>query len=84
MERGISNRIQSVGRWGSDKIDSEGAIIEGELQKSLQLIDAASVLGSENFVCGCNYVKELSYYENSRAAIEYLSKLVELWQGKRC
>jgi len=74
--------IQSIGRWGTDKIDANGEIIEKELQKSFQLIDAASFLGCENFVCGCNFVKELSYYENCRIAIEFLSKLIEYGNEK--
>ncbi|MBW8349273.1 sugar phosphate isomerase/epimerase [Bacillus sp. IITD106] len=74
--------IQSIGRWGTDKIDKNGKIIEEELQRSFQLIDAASTLGCENFVCGCNYVKELSYYENCQAAIEYLSKLIQYGEEK--
>lgn len=74
--------VQSIGRWGTDKIDSKGRLIEEELHYSYRLIDAASELGCENFVCGCNYVKGLSYYENSCLAIEYFSKLIAYGKDK--
>src|SRR5690625_4230288 len=74
--------VQSIGRWGTDRIDSEGNLIEEELNYSYQLIDAASELGCEHFVCGCNYVEELSYYENTKAAIEYFSKLIDYGKEK--
>lgn len=69
-------RVASIGRWKAEKIDREGKIIEPELELSYRLIDAANFLECPNFVCGCNYVEELSYYENCTAAIEYLSKLL--------
>ncbi|MBS4177345.1 sugar phosphate isomerase/epimerase family protein [Lederbergia citrea] len=74
--------VQSIGRWGSDRLDSKGNIIEEELKISYQLIDAASVLNCENFVAGCNYIKEISYYENCTGAIEYFSKLIDYGKEK--
>jgi sugar phosphate isomerase/epimerase len=79
-EYGVS--IGSIGRWGSDRIDSLGSLIEEELKKSYLLIDAASELKCENFVCGCNYIEDLSYYENCTAAIQYFSKLIEYGKSK--
>lgn len=73
--------VGSVGRWGSDRIGKNG-IVEEELTKDIQLIDAASELGSKVFVCGCNYVKELSYYENCQLAIQYFSKLISHGSSK--
>jgi len=73
--------IQSIGRWGADRISPTG-IIEEELQISYQLIDAASQLNCGNFICGCNYVDTLSYYENCSLAIEYLSKVMEYGKEK--
>ncbi|MFC0328576.1 sugar phosphate isomerase/epimerase family protein [Paenibacillus sepulcri] len=69
-------QVGSVGRWGTDRIAKEG-IVEEELQASYALIDAASELGCRNFVCGVNYVEELSYYENVTLAIDYFRKLIE-------
>jgi sugar phosphate isomerase/epimerase len=74
--------VGSIGRWGSDRIDSEGKIINEELEDSYKLIDAARELNCNNFVCGCNYIQELSYYENCNAAIEYFSKLIEYGKSK--
>lgn len=74
--------IGSIGRWKSERIDAKGKVIEAELELSYRLIDAALELGCPNFVCGCNYVDELSYYENCTAAMEYLGKLLEYSKGK--
>lgn len=68
--------VQSIGRWGTDRIDQKGALVEEELQVSYQLIDAAAALGCPNFVCGCNYIEDLSFYENCTSAILYFSKLI--------
>lgn len=75
-------KIGSVGRWKSDRIDKAGNIIDSELELSYKLISAASLLGCRNFVCGCNYVEELSYYDNCTAAIKYLEKLIEYGKQK--
>jgi sugar phosphate isomerase/epimerase len=74
--------VGSIGRWGSDRIGNDGQIIEEELLRSYQLIDAASYLQCPNFVCGCNYVEGLSYYANCSSAIAYFSKLLEYGKAK--
>lgn len=68
--------IQAIGRWGKDKINSNG-ILEEELSIEKKLIDAAKELNCGIYMTGCNYIEELSYYENCMLAIEYLKKLVE-------
>jgi sugar phosphate isomerase/epimerase len=73
-ESGI--KVGSIGRWGADRIGKQG-IVEEELQTSFRLIDTAAELGCPNFVCGVNYVEELSYFHNALLAIEYFSKLIE-------
>lgn len=73
--------VQSIGRWGSDRINAQG-VIEEELRISYRLIDAASELGCPNFVCGINDVDGLSLYAKSSYAIEYLSKLIEYGKAK--
>ncbi|MDT8860203.1 sugar phosphate isomerase/epimerase [Alkalihalobacillus sp. MEB130] len=75
-------QVGSIGRWKSLRIDQKGQIIESELEKCFKLIDAASDLKCSNFVCGVNYVPELSYYENCTAAIGFLSRLVEYAKSK--
>ena len=74
--------VQSIGRWGTDRINQNGTLVEDELQISYKLIDAASFLGCPNFVCGCNYINSLSYYENCTLAISYFEKLLEYSQTK--
>jgi sugar phosphate isomerase/epimerase len=68
--------VGSIGRWGSHRISKVG-IVEEELQLSYRLIDAAAELGCPNFVCGVNYVEELSYFSNASLAVEYFRKLIE-------
>lgn len=67
--------IGSIGRWGQDKITTSG-IIEDELQLEYRLIEATASLKSPVYITGCNYVEEISYYENCTLAIEYLQKLI--------
>lgn len=69
MERG------AVGRWGSDRISGDG-ICREELELELRLIDAAAKLGCGVYITGCNFVEELSYYENCSLAISYFEKLI--------
>lgn len=73
--------VASIGRWGNDTITKDG-LIEETLQRSYQLIDAASELGCPNYVCGCNYVEELSYYDNCRLAIDYFAKMIAYGKEK--
>lgn len=74
--------VQSIGRWGTDRINENGVLSQDELEISCKLIDAASFLGCPNFVCGCNYLDSLSYYENCTLAISYFSKLIEYSKNK--
>ena len=67
--------IGAVGRWGSDRICKDG-IRQEELELEYRLIDAASALNCEVYITGCNYVEELSYYENCGLAISYFEKLI--------
>lgn len=73
--------VGSIGRWGSERISKEG-IVEEELAREIQLINAAHTLGCNVYVCGCNYVEELSYYENCQLAISYFSKLIDFARSK--
>lgn len=74
--------IGSIGRWGSDRIDDQGHLIEEELKNSYQLIDACHALGCPVFVCGCNFVESLSYKDNCLAAINYFNKLITYGKEK--
>lgn len=68
----------SVGRWGGTKLSGDGTIREEEFQADRRLIEAAKTLGCRTYVTGCNYVENLSLYENYTAAIGYFQKLLAL------
>ncbi|MFJ7978009.1 sugar phosphate isomerase/epimerase family protein [Peribacillus sp. NPDC096379] len=74
--------VQSIGRWKSLRIDEKGKVLDEELEKCFQLIDVASELECPNFVSGCNYVEELSYFENCSAAIDLISQLIDYAKPK--
>lgn len=56
--------VESIGRWKAFIIDENGNIRDEEINLVYKLIDASEYLGCTNYVCGCNYVDKLSYYEN--------------------
>ncbi|HBA47838.1 MAG TPA: hypothetical protein DCZ91_08575 [Lachnospiraceae bacterium] len=67
--------IGAVGRWGSNRISKDG-ICQEELELEYRLIDATASLSCDVYITGCNYVEELSYYENCGLAISYFEKLI--------
>lgn len=73
----------SIGRWKAYVLGESGDIDQGELEIAYRLIDAASYLNCTNYVCGCNYIESLSYYENVTLAIELFSKLIEYGKTKK-
>ncbi|MBS6196459.1 MAG: sugar phosphate isomerase/epimerase [Clostridiales bacterium] len=73
--------VGAVGRWGSDRICKDG-ICEEELSLEYKLIDATAALDCDVYITGCNYVEELSYYENVRFAIAYFEKLIAYGKEK--
>lgn len=75
-------KIASIGRWGSDRIDGEGKIVQSELDAAKKLIDVASLTGCENFICGCNYIEELSFYQNCTSAINFFTEVTEYGKTK--
>lgn len=68
--------VGAVGRWGTERITKEG-LSEKELETECRLIDAAAKLKSGVYITGCNYVEELSYYENCTLAIRYFERLIQ-------
>ncbi len=68
--------VGSVGRWKAETILPDGSPDPEEFRIACGLIEAAARLGSPVYVCGCNYVPALSYYENCTAAIRLLEKLI--------
>jgi len=74
--------VGSIGQWGTQKFDDDGKLLPEAERITKQLIDVAAALDCPNYVCGINYVKTLSYYENCSNAIEFLSDLIEYGTGK--
>lgn len=72
--------VGSVGRWGGIKILPDGSVNEEEYRADEALIHAAARLSCPVYNTGCNYVEELSLYENYTAAIGYFKRLLELGQ----
>ena len=54
--------VGSIGRWGSDKLDAQGEVIEEELHNNYLLIDAASQLGCTVMNTGVNYVEGVAFF----------------------
>ena len=73
--------VGAIGRWGSNRICKEG-ICQDELELEYRLIDSAASLGCGVYITGCNYVEELSYYENCGHAICYFEKLIAYGKEK--
>ena len=68
--------VGAAGRWASHVIDSEGKIIESEFDEVKRLIEFCHRTHAGVYCVSVNYVKELSYYKNITAAINYLNKVV--------
>ena len=69
--------IGAIGRWGRDRIIGDGELNEEELKCSYDLVDACEKLGAPVFMCGCNYLENLSFYDNCMAAIKYFQAVVD-------
>lgn len=68
--------VGSVGRWGASKINIDGSHNEEEYLADTTLIKAAAKVKCPIYVCNCNYVEEISLYENYTAAIKYFERLI--------
>lgn len=73
----LSLFVGSVGRWGGKKINPDGSHNAQELHIDETLIRAAAKLYCPVYVTNCNYVDEISLFENYQAAISYFTKLLE-------
>lgn len=69
--------IGSIGRWKAQILRPDGTIDPVEIDIARKLIDAASELGSPHYICGCNAVSGLSYFENTQRAIDFFSLVLE-------
>lgn len=80
--RGYDVQVGSMGRWGTDKLDEKGAVLEDEFRNNCKLIDIASELGCPVFNTGVNYLENLSYLQNCNAALVFLSRLCDYGQSR--
>jgi len=74
--------MRSIGRWGTNKFDEDGKLIEEELQNNFMLIDCAAQLHCPVFNTGVNFVEGISYYDNIGLAISFLEKLLAYGKEK--
>ncbi len=81
-EKTYDVHVGSIGRWGADKINEDGSIIEKEIQNSIDLIDVCAALECPVYNTGVNYIKKKSFFENCDYAVEYLSQLVSYGKEK--
>ena len=75
-------KLGAVGRWGRDRITSDGSINAKEQKDEFDLIDMCAELGCPVYITGCNYVEGLSYYQNISAAIAYFQSLIDYAVGR--
>ncbi|TAH62940.1 MAG: sugar phosphate isomerase/epimerase [Anaerolineaceae bacterium] len=71
-----SLKVGSVGRWGTNRILEDGSINPIELEAEKSLIRWCHEIGCDVYVTGCNYVDDLSLYENCTGAIRYFEELI--------
>ncbi len=67
--------VGSIGRWGENKFDNDGNLIEAVLQDNLKLIDVCAALECPVFVTGVNWVDGKSFEENCANAVAYLTRV---------
>lgn len=74
--------VGSMGRWGMQRIDENGGIIEKALSDDKAVITAAGILGCPVYNVGVNYTESKSFLENCEIAIDYLSRLIDFARDK--
>jgi sugar phosphate isomerase/epimerase len=75
-------KVGAVGRWGTDKLAKDGAVVDAELKGSKTMIDFCAAVGAPVFNTGVNFVEELSYLDNCNAAAGFLGELVDYGKSK--
>ena len=74
-------KIGAVGRWGRNRINTDGSFSKKEQKDEFDLIDLCREVGCPVYICGVNYVNELSLFDNYKAAIGYIQSLID-YAGK--
>lgn len=74
--------LSAVGRWGRNRIESNGSFNKKEQKDEFDLIDLCDTLDCPVYITGINYVETLSYFENVTAAIGYIQALIAYAAGR--
>lgn len=74
-KHGVS--IGAVGRWGRPRINCDGSVNKKEQNDEFLLIDLCKKIGCPVYICGVNYIEEISLYSNYTAAIGYIQSLID-------
>ena len=75
-------KVGAVGRWGTDKLAKDGAVIEDELKGSKTMIDFCAAVGAPVFNTGVNFVEGLSLLDNCNAAAGFLLGRDDVWDAE--
>lgn len=75
-------KLGAVGRWGRDRIKKDGSFNEKEQADEFGLIDFCVQTSCPVYICGVNYVNELSYFQNITAAVGYIDSLLQYAAGR--
>lgn len=74
--------LGAVGRWGRNRIESDGSFNIKEQNDEFFLIDMCEKTECPVYITGINYVETLSYYDNITAAIGYINSLISYAAGR--
>lgn len=69
-------KVGACGRWGMKRLDTEGNVITEARQHDYNVIDLCEKIACPVFNCGVNFVQGLSFEENCKRAVDYLSHLL--------
>lgn len=70
--------VGSIGRWKTVEQLPDGSIDAYELELAKRLMKAAKKLNCLNYVCGCNYQKSRTLYQNYTSAIEFFRNVLKM------
>ena len=74
--------LAAIGRWGRNRLNSNGTINHKEFDDETKLIDLCAATECPVYITGINYLNDKSLYENYTLAIDYFTKLIDYAQLK--
>lgn len=69
--------IGSIGRWKSEILQPDGKVSEEETEIAGELMRLAKKFRCPNYICGCNYINEISLFQNYSSAIEFFRAVLK-------